>query len=110
MPTLFGKNWPAPDLRQRTGDMSQFGGITRSVLDDGAGRGVRVATMRTGTGLEADVLLDRCMDIGRATFRGSALAFRSYVGDTHPGFYDPNGAEWLRTFGGGLLATCGLQN
>ncbi len=27
-----------------------------------------------------------------------------------PEFYNPKGLEWLRTFGGGMLVTCGLTN
>ncbi|MFH0939178.1 MAG: aldose 1-epimerase family protein [Planctomycetota bacterium] len=109
MASLFGKSWKRRELLSR-GDIAQFAGIERAVLDDGPARGLRVATLRTGSGLEAQVLIDRCLDIGLATFNGAALALRSFTGDTHPAYYNPAGMEWLRTFGAGLLTTCGLSN
>jgi hypothetical protein len=109
MASLFGKKWKRRDLLSR-GDVAQFAGIERAVLDDGPARGLRVASLRTGTGLEAQVLIDRCLDLGRATFNGAALGLRSFTGDVHPAYYNPAGAEWLRNFGAGLLTTCGLSN
>ncbi|MCZ7645362.1 MAG: aldose 1-epimerase family protein [Planctomycetota bacterium] len=109
MPQLYGRDWTPDELRRRVGDLSQLGGVTRTLLDDGAGRGSRVALVRTGGGLEAEVLLDRAMDLGRVNFKGAALGFRAPCGDVHPSFYETQGVGWLRSFSG-LLATCGLQN
>lgn len=110
MAYLFGRNWTRDEIRARIGNVEQLCGIERVVLDDGAARGARAAILRTGTGLEIEVLLDRAMDLGRATYRGKPLAYRAPGGDSHPAFYDPSGLNWLRTFGVGLMATCGLQN
>jgi hypothetical protein len=79
-------------------------------LADGVERGLRAADVRTGSGLAYTVLLDRGMDIGPATFGATALAFISPTGFAHPAFYEPEGAGWLRTFGGGLMVGCGLTN
>src|SRR5262249_46807198 len=52
---------------------------------------------------------DRALDISACSFKGMPLAWRSSVGDVHPAYYDPKGTGWLRSFPGGLLATCGLD-
>ena len=42
-------------------------------------------------------------------FQGLPLAWRSPAGDVHPSYYEPEGFGWLRSFAGGLLTTCGLD-
>ncbi len=108
MPELFGSTYTQSDLAKRTGCMDQFGGIRLVELLEGPGRGVRVAELRTGSGLELSILLDRCMDPSNGSFRGVPLCWRSQTGDVYPAFYEPEGLAWLRTFFGGVLATCGL--
>lgn len=110
MAYLYGRNWTRNELRSRIGNVEQLCGVERVVLDEGPARGVRAAILRTGAGLEIEVLLDRAMDLGRAALHGKALAYRAPGGDSHPAFYDASGLNWLRTFGVGLMATCGLQN
>jgi len=48
------------------------------------------------------------MDVSFARFRGNNLVYISPNGETHPAFFEPEKAGWLRTFTGGLLTTCGL--
>jgi galactose mutarotase-like enzyme len=88
----------------------QLGGIETSVLDNGAGRGVRIAWMDTGTGFRYKVVIDRAMDIADAFYNQHSLAWISPVGITAPQPMSNHGIDWLRTFGGGLLATCGLDH
>ncbi len=88
----------------------QLGGIETSVLDNGAGRGVRIAWINTGTGLRYKVVLDRGMDILDAFYNENSLAWISHAGLTAPQPFSNQGIDWLRTFGGGLLTTCGLSN
>jgi len=38
------------------------------------------------------------------------LVYQMPNGEVNPAFYQPAGAEWLRTFFAGLLTTCGLTN
>ncbi len=108
MALLYGTDYTRRNLEERAGSMDQFGGVRRVDFADGGARGARVAEVRTGSGLDFTVSLDRCMDITNASFRGVPLCWRSPVGDLHPALYEPEGAGWLRTFAGGLLATCGL--
>lgn len=107
MPRLFGTEYSPDELRQLTGTMKQLAGIRMFEFADGKTRGMRVAEVYTGSGLRFQVLLDRAMDIGAADFGGRALAW------LHPALggpeqYEPQGYGWARTFGGGLVTTCGL--
>lgn len=88
----------------------QIGGIETSVLDNGAGRGTRIAWINTGTGLRYKVVIDRAMDIAEAFYNHHSLAWLSHLGITSPQPFSNSGADWIKTFGGGLLATCGLDH
>ena len=89
---------------------TQLGGIETSVLDNGAGRGTRVAWINTGTGLRYKVVIDRSMDVAEAFFNQHSLAWLSHGGITTSESAVNRGIDWLRTFGGGLLTTCGLTH
>lgn len=80
------------------------------MLDNGTGRGTRVAWINTGTGLRYKVVLDRGMDIFDAFYNQHSLTWLSHTGITTPEPFSDRGADWLRTFGGGLLTTCGLSH
>jgi len=97
-------------LRERIGSMRQLASIRRAVLDDDKGRGMRVIDVENGSGLAFSVYPDRGMDIGEATFKGIPLAWLTANGPVSPQFYDANGFNWLRSWGGGLLTGCGLMN
>ena len=89
---------------------AQLGGIETSVLDNGAGRGTRIAWINTGTGLRYKVVLDRAMDIADAFYNQHSLAWLSHSGITSPQPFSDRELGWLRTFNGGLLTTCGLTH
>lgn len=89
---------------------SQLGGIETSVLDNGPGRGTRIAWINTGTGLRYKVVIDRAMDIAEAFYNQHSLAWLSHVGVTSPQPFSNHGMDWIHTFGGGLLTTCGLTH
>lgn len=89
---------------------SQLGGIEISVLDNGSGRGTRIAWINTGTGLRYKVVIDRAMDIAEAFYNQHSLTWLSHSGITPPQPFSHRGLDWLRTFGGGLLTTCGLSH
>ncbi|MGV8092577.1 MAG: aldose 1-epimerase family protein [Mangrovibacterium sp.] len=88
----------------------QLGGIESSVLDNGEGKGTRIAWVNTGSGLRFKVVLDRGMDIAEAFYNEHSLTWLSHVGITLPDPTTISGMNWLRTFGGGLLTTCGLTH
>jgi hypothetical protein len=105
---LFGRS--LTELGRRVGRLEQVAGIEPLVLDEGRARGVRALGVRTGSGLSFTVLPDRGMGIHAAEYRGVPLAWLSPTGVVGPSYYEPEGEGWLRSFGGGLLVTCGLQN
>ena len=99
------KNW-----KNKISNHAQLGGIETSVLDNGAGRGTRIAWINTGTGLRYKVVIDRGMDIADAFYNQHSIAWLSHSGVTAAQPFSDKGINWLRTFGGGLLTTCGLSH
>lgn len=94
----------------KVGNIAQVGGIETSVLDNGPARGSRIAWFNTGTGLRYKVAIDRCLDIVDAFYNQHSLAWISHGGLTVPRPDAHMGIEWLRSFAGGLLTTCGLTH
>ena len=89
---------------------AQLGGIETSVIDNGAGRGTRIAWINTGTGLRFKVVIDRAMDIADTFYNEHSLAWLSHSGITPAQPMSDKSINWLKTFGGGLLVTCGLSH
>jgi hypothetical protein len=109
MAFLFGKNWSRSELLTHVGHIDQIAGIRAYELQDGPGYHTRVFHVYTGSGLTFDVLADKALDIAHAAINGQELAWQSPAGDVHPARYEPEALGWLRTFQGGLLVTCGLE-
>ena len=95
---------------QKVINHAQIAGIETSTLDDGLGRNVRIAWVNTGTPLRYKLVLDRALDIADAFYAQHSLAWLSHAGVIAPRPDSHQGAEWLYTFGGGLLVTCGLTH
>lgn len=89
---------------------AQLGGIETSVMDNGAGRGTRIAWINTGTGLRFKLVIDRAMDIADTFYNEHSLAWLSHSGITSAQPMSDKSIDWLKTFGGGLLVTCGLSH
>ena len=107
MPALFNDDFTPDDLRRLTGTMDQLAGVRLVEYADGKARGLRAAEVWTGSGFRFTVWLDRGMDIGPAEFAGKPLAWLHPALGT-PGQFEPEQYGWVRTFGGGLMTTCGL--
>lgn len=110
MPELWGTRFGRADLLRRVGGLEQAAGVRLVTLGDGAERGVRVLEFRTGTGFAFELLVDRALDVGRCALGGRALGWESGGGFAGPWFAEPEGIGWLRTWGGGLVTTCGLEH
>jgi hypothetical protein len=110
MTTLFGKSYSRHELKQRIGHLSQIAGVRLMQLQEGEEAGVRIAEVRSGSGLRFQISLDRGMDISVAEYKGMSLAWRSPQGDVHPSHFDPKGYGWLKSFPGGLMTGCGLTS
>jgi hypothetical protein len=88
----------------------QLGGIRTATLDDPqplGGPGCRVALVDTGSGLRFTVALDRGGDIVDAAYNDCPLAFLTPNGLKRPSEAYHDGMDWLRSWAGGLLTTCG---
>jgi hypothetical protein len=105
---LADQPYTRESLLERTGRLSQAGGISPFTHADGKAKGVSTLRVRTAAGFEFWVVPDRGMDIFEASFQGKSLCWHSPNGMVHPAYYSTRGTEWLRSFPGGLLATCGL--
>lgn len=97
-------------ILSRVGRMEQLASIRRYQLDDGKGRGMRAFEVTNASGFAFTVYPDRGLDIGPASFNGLPLTWTTRNGPVAPAFYDQQGVEWLRTWGGGLLTGCGHLN
>lgn len=106
---LFGCERSKEEFLRYVGSVSQVGGIECGELTEGTGRGVRTVRIRTAEGLEYTVAPDCGMNIVSCTFKGVPVCWQSGAGPSNPGLYDPQLSGWLRSFGGGLLVTCGLS-
>ncbi len=106
MPILYGKNYSKDEIRKRVGDISQIAGAKRFMYTDGKAKGTAAVEIKNGGGLRFVVLPDRGMDIAYAEICGVPLSYISKTGVVNPAFYDE--ADFLRSFCGGLLTTCGL--
>jgi hypothetical protein len=105
---LWGQNYTRRELESYTGDLRQIADIRPATLEDGRERGVRVTDVKTGSGFDFTVLIDRGLDIGVATYKGIPLAWQSGTGASHPSRAEQSPFGWLRNFHGGMLALCGL--
>ena len=112
MVMLYGKTYTAATLAERTGSLTQFGGVRLVTLGDGVERGIRMLEFRTGSGLAFSVLVDRAMDIADLAHNGRAIGWHSPTGFRHPALHEPEGEQglgWTRSFSG-FLSTCGLDH
>jgi hypothetical protein len=96
------------ELRRRIGDVSQLVSTKAARLSDGSEDGVRVIDARAAGGLSAMILADRGLDLGAVWAAGHQVSWQSTTGAVHPAYFSES--TWLRSFHGGLLTTCGLQN
>ena len=82
--------------------------VRRLTCAEGRGKGTDLFRITNAAGLDFDVLIDRCMGIGQLRVAGELISYTSETGIVHPAYYDKEAFGWLRSFGGGFLATCGM--
>lgn len=106
----MAKKDPEFNWQGKVTNVAQIGGIETSVLDNGPGRGTRIAWVNTGANLRYQVVIDRGLDIVEAFYNQYSLAWLSHAGLTAARPDANRGLEWLYSFAGGLLTTCGLTH
>ncbi|MEO8411772.1 MAG: DUF4432 family protein [Propionivibrio sp.] len=107
---LWEHDYSEQDLEARLGDRRQLADIQLSVLADGPAAGMRIARISTAGGFDVEVFLDRAMDLGQARYRGIPLTWRGPGGPFHAHRGELAERGWVRTFNGGLMSLCGLDN
>jgi len=103
-------NFNRSQILPRIGRMEQLASIRRYEMDDGKGRGMRAFEVSNASGFSFTVFPDRGLDIGPAFYNGLPLTWMTRNGPVAPAFYDSSSVEWLRTWMGGLVTTCGWLN
>lgn len=98
------------NIAEKISNVNQVGGIETSVIDNGYGRGTRIAWFNTGSGFRFKVVLDKAMDVADAFYNEYGIAWISNAGIVPQQTFPDKGLDWLRTFGGGLFTTCGLSH
>ena len=91
------------------GDLSQLFNIKEYTLTDGFATGEKALDIETGAGLRFTIALSRCMDITHLSMRGVNFSFISPCGSVAPQFCSDQGTNFVRSFTGGFLTTCGLD-
>ena len=107
---LFGGEYSLGQLRDSVPFLGGIAGVRPVRLFEGAERDVLAVDVRTGSGLEYTVVPDRGMNICNVRYRGIPLDWTSGTGVVAPAYYDSSAWQWLRSFNGGLVHTCGLDN
>ena len=102
-----GRRNPFLNAKSKIINSQQLGGIETSVLDNGPGRGTRIAWVNTGSDLRYKVVIDRGLDIADAFFGPHSISWHSFGGITSPTRALDKGLDWLRSFYGGLVISCG---
>jgi Domain of unknown function (DUF4432) len=105
---LFGAKMTRRELLRHVGGLQQIGGVQLMSMEEGHGRGSRLADFRTGTGFRFSVMVDRGMDPGYCEFQGASLAWIPARRFPAPWYFDGTDVNWVRVALGGLCNTCGL--
>ncbi len=92
------------------GNPAQLVTLRRVTLGEGKAKGTEIIEVKTAGGLELDILPDTGLDIGQCRFRGINMSWMSKNGYDSPTVFSPYETEFVNTFPGGLLYTCGLRS
>ncbi len=92
------------------GHPAQLCTLRRVTVAEGKARGAELIEVKTAGGLELDVLPDTGLDIGQCRFKGVNMSWMSKNGYDSPAVIHPYETEFVNTFPGGLLYTCGLRS
>ena len=92
------------------GNPGQLYTLRRMTVEEGKARGTRIIEVVTAGGLHLDILPDSGLDLGRALYRGTNVSWLCKNGYDSPASFLPYESNFLNTFPGGLLYTCGLRS
>ena len=92
------------------GNPAQLVTLRRVTVNEGRARGTEIIEVKTADGLELDILPDAGLDIGQCRYKGINMSWMSKNGYDSPAAISPHETEFVNTFPGGLLYTCGLRS
>ena len=92
------------------GHPAQVCTLRRVTVAEGKARGTELIEVKTAGGLDLDILPDAGLDIGQCRFNGVSMSWMSRNGYDSPAIIHPYETEFVNTFPGGLLYTCGLRS
>lgn len=84
--------------------------LRRVTVAEGKAKGTSIIEICTAGGLQLDILPDAGLDIGQVRFQGVNMSFISKNGYDSPATISPHEDEFIKTFPGGMLYTCGLRS
>ena len=84
--------------------------LRRVTVAEGKSKGTAIIEVATPDGLQVDILPDAGLDIGQVRYKGVNVSFISKNGYDSPAAIAPYETEFLNTFPGGMLYTCGLRS
>ena len=91
-------------------NLQQMVTLRRITVAEGKAKGTAIIEVATPDGLQVDILADAGLDIGQVRYKGVNMTFISKNGYDSPAAIMPYETEFLNTFPGGLLYTCGLRS
>lgn len=92
------------------GNSQQIYTLRRIDLTEGKAKGTGIIEVCTADGLQVDILPDTGLDIGQVRYKGTNVSFITKNGYDSPVNNLPYETEFLKTFPGGMLYTCGLRS
>lgn len=84
--------------------------LRRVTLNEGKAKGASVIEVCTAGGLQVDIFPDSGLDIGQVRYKGVNMAFICKNGYDSPATFIPYENNFLNTYPGGMMYTCGLRN
>ena len=92
------------------GNPAQLVTLRRVTVSEGRAKGTSIIEVKTAGGLELDILPDAGLDIGQCRYKGVNMSWMSKNGYDSPAAIIPYETDFVNTFPGGLLYTCGLRS
>ena len=92
------------------GNPGQLVTLRKVTVSEGRAKGTEIIEVKTAGGLELDILPDAGLDIGQCRYKGVNMSWMSKNGYDSPARISPYETEFVNTFPGGLLYTCGLRS
>lgn len=84
--------------------------LRRVTIEGGKAKGASIIEVCTAGGLQVDIFPDSGLDIGQVRYKGNNMAFICKNGYDSPSVFIPYEDNFLSTYPGGMMYTCGLRN